>query len=49
MTAFTNAPQNLGAQTTELYSSRIDLPSKNRTQIVALFNHTHAFTLDLKS
>jgi hypothetical protein len=37
------------AKATKLYSSRIDLPTENRTQIIALLNLALALTLDLKT
>jgi starvation-inducible DNA-binding protein len=49
MADVTTVPQNLETRTPELYSTRIDLPSENRTQIVALLNQTLASTLDLKT
>lgn len=34
---------------TKLYASRIDIPTENRTQIIALLNLSLALTLDLKT
>jgi starvation-inducible DNA-binding protein len=40
---------DIQAKTTKLYSSRIDLPTENRTQIIAMLNLVLALTLDLKT
>jgi starvation-inducible DNA-binding protein len=40
---------DIQAKTTKLYFSRIDLPTENRTQIIALLNLALALTLDLKT
>jgi starvation-inducible DNA-binding protein len=40
---------DIQAKATKLYSSRIDLPTENRTQIIALLNFALALTLDLKT
>jgi starvation-inducible DNA-binding protein len=49
MAVITNTPQNLVSQATKLYTTRIDLSSETRTQVVALLNQTLALTLDLKT
>jgi starvation-inducible DNA-binding protein len=39
----------LHSTATKLYASRIDIPTENRTQIIALLNISLALTLDLKT